>query len=115
MGKQNRVDMDAMADMLGSRCYVCGEHYRNKRGKVRLHLGWVVHHVTYTLDELRHADFKNRREYWAYLLPKVIAHGKDRFLLLCNRHHQSVERLQRFKPFTPVSYTHLTLPTICSV
>ena len=92
--------MDEMADMLGNRCWVCGEDYRNKWGKVRMHLSWVVHHITYSFEELKHDDFKNRREYWAYLKPQVKERGRDQFLLLCGRHHQSVERLLRFKPFT---------------
>ena len=88
--------MNEMADLLGNECYVCGERYHNKRGKPRLHLGWVVHHVWYEMSDLRYANFKNQYDYWTVLLPQVKKRGRDGFLLLCGKHHQTVERLSNW-------------------
>ena len=91
--KDARPLMNEMAEILLAECYVCGEKYYNKWGKPRVHKGWVVHHVWYNKNDLRYADFKNQYDYWAYLLPQVKVRHNDGFLLLCGKHHQTVERL----------------------
>ena len=89
----SRPLMNEMAEHLGGECYVCGESYYNKRGKPRTQKRWVVHHLWYAKDDLRYINFKGQFEYWTVLLPQVKERGKDGFLLLCGKHHQTVENL----------------------
>ena len=75
----------AVAPMFKSRCYIC--HKKMTTGK-----GFVYHHIYYWDNGVVHSD-----ENYHDKIYNEIAKYPERFLLLCNAHHQALERLKRFK------------------
>ena len=77
-----------LAQLYHERCFVCHGTVKRK--------GFTIHHLYYLKKDVRYKNYKNRDRYYQDLYPLVKA-KPDRFLLLCNKHHQSIERLKRFK------------------
>ena len=71
------------------RCYVCHKKIKPK--------GFTIHHLYYITNDVKFADYANRNLYYQALEP-LVRKDPHRFMLLCNAHHQSIERLKRFKP-----------------
>ena len=69
------------------KCYVC--HAEKARG------GMTFHHLWYLKGEKTYKDFKTPLEYYQYLAP-LIRDQPERFLYVCNIHHQAITRLHRF-------------------
>lgn len=70
-------------------CFVCGEK-NHKRGM-------TFHHLWYLPGEKIYSDFRgNDLAYYEYLAVQIQA-NPDRFLYVCNIHHQAIERLARWK------------------
>jgi hypothetical protein len=76
-----------VAQIFGGVCYVCGRKY----GK-----GFNFHHKKYIEGEKTYRDFKNPLHYTLYVIAMVLV-DPDRFVLLCRKHHISVEMLKRYK------------------
>lgn len=69
-------------------CFVCGaKHHRQ---------GMTFHHLWYLPGEKVYSDFKNPLDYYKQLAP-LIRKDPQRFLYVCNIHHQAIERLARWK------------------
>jgi hypothetical protein len=69
------------------KCYVC--HCEKS------HSGMTFHHLWYLKGERTYKDFANPLEYYQYLAP-LIRDQPERFLYVCNTHHQAITRLHRF-------------------
>ena len=69
-------------------CYVC--HAKASKG------GMTFHHLFYLKGEKTYRDFDNPLDYYEYLSP-LIRHQPNRFLYVCNVHHQAISRLHRWK------------------
>lgn len=69
-------------------CFVC--HASQSKG------GMTFHHLYYLKNEKTYSDFKNPLEYYEYLAP-FIRHQPERFLYVCNIHHQAITRLRRWR------------------
>jgi hypothetical protein len=69
------------------KCYVC--HCEKS------HSGMTFHHLWYLKGEKTYKDFTNPLEYYQYLAP-LIRDQPERFLYVCNTHHQAITRLHRF-------------------
>ena len=79
--------------VLGNHCSICGE-------KLGYLSAWVVHHRDYVKGEKIWKDFKNRLEYYQYLLP-IIIESPERFRLMHSTHHYQAEmRWAIYKPKT---------------
>ena len=71
------------------KCYVC--HAVSTKG------GMTFHHLWYEPDEKVYSDFRgNNLEYYKYLEIQI-KKNPNRFLYVCNVHHQAIERLARWK------------------
>ena len=69
-------------------CFVC--HASHAKG------GMTFHHLYYLKGEKNYSDFKTPLEYYEYLKP-LIEHQPERFLYVCNVHHQAITRLRRWR------------------
>ncbi len=69
------------------RCYVC--HCEKS------HSGMTFHHLWYLKGERTYKDFATPLQYYQYLAP-LIRDQPERFLYVCNTHHQAITRLHRF-------------------
>lgn len=70
-------------------CFVCGA--KNHRR------GMTFHHLWYLPGEKVYSDFRgNDLEYYKYLSGKI-KEMPERFLYVCNIHHQAITRLARWK------------------
>ena len=69
-------------------CFVC--HSKKARG------GMTFHHLYYLNGEKNYSDFKSTVDYYDYLAP-LIRHQPERFLYVCNIHHQAITRLRRWR------------------
>jgi hypothetical protein len=78
------------AKKLGSKCYVC----HRKFGK-----GFTFHHKYYVPGEKTYRDFENGDDYNEYIV-KIVEKNPKQFLLLCFKHHFTIEQLKRFKKET---------------
>lgn len=72
-----------------SRCRVCHTKKTKK--------GFTFHHKWYISTDKTFKDFDNPLKYMVYLEP-LIHLTPERFLYVCNPHHQTIERLKRFSP-----------------
>ena len=71
------------------KCYVC--HAVSTKG------GMTFHHLWYEPNEKVYSDFRgNNLEYYRYLEIQI-KKNPNRFLYVCNVHHQAIERLARWK------------------
>lgn len=97
-------------------CFVCG-CTKSKRGMTVHHLEYIFNDVTYKLPKYQPNNDNNKLKYYKDLLEEV-KKTPERFMFLCNTHHQALERLNRFKPetlvkllealiLTKTKYTHL--------
>ena len=69
-------------------CNVC--HAKHHKG------GMTFHHLYYLKGEKNYSDFGTVLEYYQYLAP-LIRHQPERFLYVCNVHHQAITRLRRWR------------------
>jgi len=74
-------------ELYKSRCFVCLKKVKEK--------GFTIHHLRYIENDIIHSNYKNRDRYYEDL-QVMVRLNPNRFMLLCNTHHQSVERLNRF-------------------
>lgn len=72
----------------GNVCFVCGIAHTPRRQL-------VIHHLWYLPGESTYKDFARQSDYLRYLAA-MVQETPGRFILVCNRHHQSIERLKRF-------------------
>lgn len=77
-------------------CFVCGCTKSKK--------GMTVHHLWYIFDDVTYNKYQppndtNKLKYYTDLLVKV-KEMPERFMFLCNTHHQALERLNRYKKET---------------
>lgn len=97
-------------------CFVCG-CVKSKRGMTVHHLEYIFNDITYKLPKYQPNNDNNKLKYYKDLLEEV-KKTPERFMFLCNTHHQALERLNRFKPetlvkllealiLTKTKYTHL--------
>ena len=92
MNKLDRITLVGIkSDLAGyrsyKRCYVC----RATKAKG----GMTFHHLWYLKGERTYSDFATPLEYYQYLAP-LIRDQPERFLYVCNIHHQAITRLHRF-------------------
>lgn len=74
------------------KCFVCG--------KTKTRSGFVIHHLSYIFDDVTYNKYpKNMDGQLRYYkdLEKVVMEDPKRFLYVCNKHHQAIERLNRYK------------------
>ena len=69
-------------------CYVCHAKHHKR--------GMTFHHLYYLKGEKTYGDFNSTLEYYDYLAP-LIRHQPERFLYVCNIHHQAITRLRRWR------------------
>jgi len=81
--------------IIGSTCFVCG-CTKSKKGMTVHHLWYIFNDVVYK-NYTRNDDGKLK--YYTDLLIKV-QETPERFMFLCNTHHQALERLNRYKKQT---------------
>jgi hypothetical protein len=93
----NRSDLVAtyliifnLSKLFEGRCKIC--HKACTTGKY-----FTIHHKKYVKIDRIHSDFISRLSYYLYLEP-IVKRSPKRFALLCNTHHQAVERLKRYNP-----------------
>ena len=79
-----------LAPLFGGKCFVCHRPFTNKSP-------FVIHHKYYVPGMKTYKDYSTQQEYYMALRQEVKA-DREQFLLLCNKHHQSLHRLKRFKP-----------------
>ncbi len=90
MNQKNKIKKykRQVAAIYNSECYVC----KKKFGK-----RFSFHHLKYYTTEKTYKDFNNNNnKYQLYILPIIEKRPKD-FVLLCFKHHYTVEQLKRFK------------------
>ena len=78
-------------------CFVCD----TKNGIIIHHLEYIFDDVTYKLPKYQPNNDSNKLKYYKDLLI-MVKDRPERFMVLCNKHHQILERLNRFKPETLV-------------
>jgi hypothetical protein len=88
-------------------CFVC-DCLKSKRGMTVHHLEYIFNDVVY--KKYQPPNDSNKLKYYTDLLVEVKTNPK-RFMYLCNTHHQSLERLNRFKPSTLVKLLEALLHT----
>ena len=85
-------ETERLRAMYGGKCHVCG----TKRGL-------TFHHRWYDEGQKKYSDFgrntEGRKAYRREVERQVWANPRQ-FFLLCNLHHATAERLQRWKPKT---------------
>ena len=70
-------------------CYVC--HAKSAKG------GMTFHHLWYEPNEKVYSDFRgDNLAYYRYLAVQIKA-NPERFLYVCNVHHQAITRLRRWR------------------
>ena len=79
-----------VAKLFSSRCFVCHRRF----GK-----GFTFHHKYYIPEEKTYKDFKDPLDYQLYIID-IVRNNPTQFLLLCHRHHYSVENLKKFGALT---------------
>lgn len=80
------------AKLIGTnKCYVCG--CQKAKG------GMTVHHLEYVFDDVTYSKYPRNDtgtlQYYTDLYKEVEINPK-RFMFLCNKHHQALERLNRY-------------------
>ncbi len=74
-----------------SKCYACGCKISKK--------GMTFHHLEYVFNDVVYHNYPKTAEghlqYYKDLEP-VIMKNPERFLYMCNTHHQATERLNRY-------------------
>ena len=79
----------------GGKCFECG--------KSKSRSGFTVHHCEYIFNDVVYKnypkDVDGQLRYYQDLEPLVMD-KPERFLYLCNTHHQALERLNRYKKET---------------
>ena len=88
-------------------CFVC-DCIKSKKGMTVHHLEYVFYDITY--NKYKPSNDTNKLAYYTDLL-KMVKDRPERFMFLCNTHHQSLERLNRFKPTTLVKLLEALLMT----
>ena len=89
------------AEIIGTdKCFVC-ECKKHKKGMTIHHLWYIFDDVTYNLPKYKPTNDSTKLQYYEDLLP-MVKDMPNRFLYLCNPHHQALERLNRFNPATIV-------------
>ena len=92
----------------GGFCFVC-EKDKSKKG-------FTVHHLKYIFQDVFYKNYKQygptdgQYRYYVDLEP-VVLDDLDRFMFLCNPHHISLERLNRYNPETIVKLLEALLLT----
>lgn len=79
-------EKEACAKLYGSRCFVCHKKFGKR---------FTFHHKDY--EEI--TTFYTDRDYHEKLYKDIRA-TPAKFLLLCNRHHYSIESLKKYNPKT---------------
>ncbi len=80
------------AKLIGyNKCYVCG--CQKAKG------GMTIHHLQYVFDDVVYSKYPRndtgKLQYYTDLY-KAVKLNPKRFMFLCNKHHQAVERLNRY-------------------
>lgn len=80
------------AKLIGyDKCFVCG--CKKARG------GMTVHHLEYVFDDVTYKKYPRndtgKLQYYIDLY-KMVELNPKRFMFLCNKHHQALERLNRY-------------------
>lgn len=93
--------------IIGNTCFVCGCKKAKK--------GMTVHHLEYIFDDVKYNNYPRTADghlkYYKALLVAV-EDTPERFMFLCNVHHQALERLNRYRETTldklleALSFTH---------
>ena len=78
----------SIGEKYGNTCFICGIKHTARRQL-------VIHHLWYMQGEKTYKDFRKRIDYLNYLKERT-NETPDRFILVCNKHHQIIERLKRF-------------------
>lgn len=81
--------------IIGNTCFVCG--CTKAKG------GMTVHHLEYVFNDVVYKNYERndtgKLKYYTALL-EVVKQKPKRFMFLCNKHHQALERLNRYKKET---------------
>jgi len=84
-----------IGEIIGADCFVCG--CKKARG------GMTVHHLWYIFNDVVYKNYERndsgKLKYYQELLP-LVREQPTRFMMLCNKHHQALERLNRYKEET---------------
>ena len=94
MNKRQKAEETKLkcAKVLGvDSCFVCG--CKKAKG------GMTIHHLEYEFDDVIYKNYdrndSGKLKYYTALLKKV-EERPERFMYLCNKHHQILERLNRY-------------------
>lgn len=77
-------------------CFVCG-CTKAKGGMTIHHLEYIFNDITYSLPKYKPTNDSTKLQYYKDLLP-LVKEQPERFMFLCNKHHQALEKLNRFNP-----------------
>ena len=96
----------AAMPLMGGVCFVCEKPFKKRKsiGGVSILLesfkkrkSPIIHHLWYDPKKKKYSDYESQLAYHIALEKEVRANPKQ-FMLLCNKHHQSLHRLKRFNP-----------------
>lgn len=90
-------------------CFICGCK-KHKKGMTIHHLEYIFNDVTYGLPKYKPTNDSTKLQYYSDLLP-LVKDRPERFMYLCNPHHQALERLNRFNPETIIKLLEALLLT----
>lgn len=80
----------AAMPLMGGVCFVCEKPFKKRKSP-------IIHHLWYDPKKKKYSDYESQFAYHIALEKEVRANPKQ-FMLLCNKHHQSLHRLKRFNP-----------------